>query len=874
MDSAPCSSCACTPAIVGPDRFDGGWEKRGGRPVPLRPRECISADIIVQSIQGRCASALRHELILRGYEVEGELNLEYFKSSLHLEFRDCEFKGHINLRGAHFASLTFTETTIDTLDGLSLVVDQNLVLSTGFEARGAIRLVNAKIGGRLNMRGAWLREGLNEQFTRIPEFHAVNGSLFACGLEVKGSAFLDEDRSESPPRPFKSVGTITLRGATIDGRLYLRGAHLYPSRENRLFVGGALNKKFRTDDYIFTLATLDGYQLKVNNSAHFSDGFRSEGLIRLSGAYFGGKVTFRDAVLREYVGPTGDAEPRGKGFAKSQPLSTDQRLELKHSSIVRRMPRGAIDAFNCKITGSLYLGIEPPSDDEVGLTFESEGTVSFQEAEIGARVIIANVRMSCGPVFEKDADAKRSYSLDFGSAHVHGSFHIRRNSCFFGAVRVRGMSVGRRFSISGTNISAITCYMSASQWGDARPKPLQAINDAASDSLHGDRKVQLRSIDGAHLTVAQDVNIDDGSVFYGTVDLRNLKAGSDLKIVHTTLYSPVWKLDQAQLGDYNPDHQRSSLLACLNLDGCVCRNILFIENRPEWVHEKHQHVIKPHGNVYLHDAKISETLDIRGQEKDLPNSSKKKDFASNWNPSSRLHLEQTKVGTLRDNRWSPVRLRFHNFTYDVIHRDSLSEESSDGLVVSERCRRLSTSVDRIEIPRGSEGKEPRKDKLRPFRAQPYDQLAKILFLSGEVDASNEAIKKKIIEFLRHKARQGSLIRRCFRPLLPSTFLRCIFAWFGYGMEMTDKSIMCYIVILFAAAVFSFCRHHSNYDWDPMLQTWLHIVVPRTLELPKHFADLLNLRYIGLQLAHLICAALLILAGLGLVKNYSNRSHGV
>jgi hypothetical protein len=108
-------------------------------------------------------------------EINGQVDLEWARISFPIRTRRCVFKDALVLRNSQFKSLELVETRIKSLQGSSLVSDQNVAFSEGFTAEKGVDLVGAKIGGNLACDGG--------QFYA----DASTPAIAARGARIKGS---------------------------------------------------------------------------------------------------------------------------------------------------------------------------------------------------------------------------------------------------------------------------------------------------------------------------------------------------------------------------------------------------------------------------------------------------------------------------------------------------------------------------------------------------------------------------------------------------------------------------------------------------------------------------------------------------------------
>jgi hypothetical protein len=296
-----------------------------------------------------------------------------------------EARGAVSLPGATIggvldargASLTAYE------DGYALSADRatiagSVVLTPAdghrFEATGEVRLVGAKIGGRLNLSGASLTA------------HAGGDALSADGAAITGSVVL----TPADGHRFEATGAVCLISAKIGGQLAARGASL------TAHAGGdalsADQAKITSGVFLTVFLTPAGGQR-----------FKAKGAVRLHGATISGVLDARGAMLN--ANESGDA----------------------------------LVADRAAITGSVFF---TPADN--GQRFEATGRVQLPGATISGNLFAYGASLTAhegGHALSADrADIKGDVVLN---GHGERRFEAR------GEVRMRGATIGGVLYLSG-----------------------------------------------------------------------------------------------------------------------------------------------------------------------------------------------------------------------------------------------------------------------------------------------------------------------------------------------------------------------------------------------------------------------------------------
>jgi hypothetical protein len=169
--------------------------------------DLVEAAIRSLSFNGACLTGRdRPALNAEGLEVTLALSCsDGFVAHGEIRLMDAKIGGRLQMNGAHIANPNGTALMADNLS-----VAGGMWCAAGFKAEGGVRLLSASIGGELNFNGAVLTS------ERGP-------ALNADRLKVAQNMFCGE---EAAGKPFRSTGEVRLMWASIGGQLVFRGAQL------------------------------------------------------------------------------------------------------------------------------------------------------------------------------------------------------------------------------------------------------------------------------------------------------------------------------------------------------------------------------------------------------------------------------------------------------------------------------------------------------------------------------------------------------------------------------------------------------------------------------------------------------------------------
>jgi hypothetical protein len=267
---------------------------------------------------------------------------------------DADIGGQLSLKDAQ---LTGSEGT--ALVGDRMKVGANVMLDRVF-ANGAIRLSGADIAGQLSCKGAFLSE---------PDSKGT--CLIGDGIRTGGNVYLSELLAD---------GAIRLRGADIGGQLVFSGAKLAGSKHDP--------------------DALSADRLKVGSSASFDEGFAAAGVVRLVNANVVGQLLFSGAGLggcdEQKNALLGDGMKVGGSLLLDQVEVPDGALRLRTADITGQLVCRGADLGGTDCSGNAFagdamsVGQEALFDEE----FTAAGAVSVADAHIGGSLSLDGAQLA------------------------------------------------------------------------------------------------------------------------------------------------------------------------------------------------------------------------------------------------------------------------------------------------------------------------------------------------------------------------------------------------------------------------------------------------------------------------------------------------
>lgn len=246
----------------------------------------------------------QHGISVVGAKIMGRLNLEFASLEVPLVFLSCRFTDIIrldrakikflDLSGSYVAASKIYDAfsdmwVISSLEGGSIQVESDVMLSNGFQATGRVLLSGATIGGSLNCsRGTF----------RNPDGIA----LFAQSVEIEGNVIMSNG--------FHATGGVSMYGATIGGVLDCHNGTIESSEVIELFHADAFDSDagvelfYGGSWYIPNWVALIAQSAKIKGSVFLCNGFQATGRVLLQGATIGGDL---DCSNGQFHNPEGVA---------------------------------------------------------------------------------------------------------------------------------------------------------------------------------------------------------------------------------------------------------------------------------------------------------------------------------------------------------------------------------------------------------------------------------------------------------------------------------------------------------------------------------------------------------------------------------------
>ncbi len=360
---------------------------------------------------------------IQGAAIDGALDLDNCTLPANLGLFNCNIAGDVNLQGACLRSLSLQGSRCAGIEGDRLNATGSVFLRGGFTARGAVRLLGAKIGGNLECDGG--------EFAGADE----DGRALHCdGIDVGGGVFLRKCAVKS--------GAVRLPGAKIGGVLDCSGGTFAGADKD----GDAL--------------VCDG--IDVGGGVFLRNGFTARGAVRLL-------VATIETVLDCSGGQFAGADKDGNALA-CDGIAVGGGVYLGNGFTAR----GAVRLIGAKIGGNLecdggrFEGADKDGNalacdriDVGGSVFLREGFVAHGAvrllgATIGGDVVCADGRFGgTGEDAERKKDAesedgsvkKRApvpLALDLSRATVNGTLYlVGKKTRFHGGADLTGSHIRR-----------------------------------------------------------------------------------------------------------------------------------------------------------------------------------------------------------------------------------------------------------------------------------------------------------------------------------------------------------------------------------------------------------------------------------------------
>lgn len=329
---------------------------------------------------------------ISGMNVTGNLDLKNAHIPFPLQFHNSSFT-NINLQRSHILSLDMRGSTVKSIDGWRMNVNRSLLLCLGFEASETVRLMEARIGGHLNLHGGKFKD------------------LDMNKMIVKYNAYLREG--------FIASGKVNLNGAKIGGQLDCGGG---------------------------SFTTLDMQKASIGKSLFLNNGFVAKDNVYLNGAHIGMQLVavkghFHNLYMQKIN--VGDIVFLRDGFEAIGDVNLDGALIAGHLDC-RDGKFTNLDISKSKISKSVYLGSG----------FEATKKVNLSNTDIGGFVdcsngSFSNLNMEQAKI--KDAvfltdGFQSSKKVNLMNAKIDGSLDLRNG--YFRSLNMEKMTVGDAFIIN------------------------------------------------------------------------------------------------------------------------------------------------------------------------------------------------------------------------------------------------------------------------------------------------------------------------------------------------------------------------------------------------------------------------------------------
>jgi hypothetical protein len=332
----------------------GSWESE----------RSVRAELLIELLTrerpgtGQTPRALR----LYGVRITGNLDLTAATLLCPLVFSDCHLEGPLTLDAASAPSISLMGSSVQSLSGQRLETRGDLTLDRVIAGR--VDLWDARIGGRLSLRDAELKEQVHLAGAQIGGVLSLDGAtlherLIADGVHV--------DRDMYCRKAFTAKGDISLLGAHIRGELSFNGARL----DEALIADG----------------------LRVDGGMYCSEGFTAKGKINLRGAHVARRLSFNGAILHEAL--IADGLQANQGMFCTDGFAADA-VRLAGARIA-----GALDLTLATLAGAAsdrVLNLEGATlDDEVLLLrARLSGSLSVDRATFRGPIDVSELAVKDG----------------------------------------------------------------------------------------------------------------------------------------------------------------------------------------------------------------------------------------------------------------------------------------------------------------------------------------------------------------------------------------------------------------------------------------------------------------------------------------------
>ncbi|SEF32862.1 hypothetical protein SAMN05421837_106474 [Amycolatopsis pretoriensis] len=269
----------------------------------------VRADLLRELLMGRRGELDPRGVSIRGFRVMGRLDLDQVSAVAKLELTKCALPDGTSMRGARLRDLFMVGCVVSSINGDRLRTEGNLKLQ-GISTSGPIRLLNARIGGQLDLDNSLLKNPAGPAVNM--DSLLVTASIFMRGVKATGTG---------------ESGTIRMRSAQVNGQVEITGSRI----ENT--SGPALSAE----------------RLRVDNSLHLKrstfSGCDSHSTVRLTSANVVGQLSLEQATLRNSRGAALHADH----------LKTGGALHLMGANMEGGGTEGVITLFGAQIDARVVL---------------------------------------------------------------------------------------------------------------------------------------------------------------------------------------------------------------------------------------------------------------------------------------------------------------------------------------------------------------------------------------------------------------------------------------------------------------------------------------------------------------------------------------
>jgi len=188
----------------------------------------------------------------------------------------AELHGSLDMRGCSIGADLIEDPARAVLNADRARIRGNVLLSHGFMARGAVSFNGAAIGGSFDCSGAYL-------------CNPLGCSLSALGARIDGSLYTRSSDHDQ----FRSIGGLQLSRAVISMDWFADGASFCP---NAFYARQQAHQWMPSGQNRHELNAIVANGIEVGATVSFS-GFRSQGVVRLTGAKVHGDLYIANAEL-------------------------------------------------------------------------------------------------------------------------------------------------------------------------------------------------------------------------------------------------------------------------------------------------------------------------------------------------------------------------------------------------------------------------------------------------------------------------------------------------------------------------------------------------------------------------------------------------